>query len=190
MTMVALPAIALVLVYWAGIDPFYRHPYWRYLDRATLRCSSGDSTFIVEAHEGRSVPKGEPVDGDPGFVRSPCLLKIDHMSYMKLRQRNDPPFVSNRLLYDEWTLSRDGVYVGFFTKPTGAGGFGHVFSAGEMAEIERLVAALPRSQGWIPIGQTVVVGFLDRGVWANRTYDKGNVPPELDALLAKLGSRL
>lgn len=174
MMMVALPAIALAFVYWAGIDPFRLHPYSRALHQAEKWCASGVGDYWPKGHFDSSGPEPVYIADEPDPVQLPCLIKI---------------WFSPRLYgFDACNesstmLSLDGRRWGSRYKHNWAwqGGQGTVMPA-EMMACEKAIAALPPSQDGIPFGNAVVIGFLDKGVWSTRVYDKAKLPPEVASL--------
>ncbi len=171
MTMLALPAIALAIVYWAGIDPSRRNPYWTAFDDAQRWCASGVEYFHPKSHFGDSKP--EPGLDEFGLVKLACLVKIRFVT--KIHKAGCD--------VNSFTLSQDGRIENESDLYNWAvqGCWGTQTPA-RTAECKKLIGALPRSQGWIPIGNAVTVGFRDRGAWSTRVYDKARLPPEVAAL--------
>jgi hypothetical protein len=173
MTMVALPPIALALVYGLGIDPFHRNPYWAALDSAERWCASGIDTFEPNGHFDWSKPEAVYIQDEPGPVTLPCLVKIRFMT--RFQRGGCDVYI--------WALSQDGrLAMSRYIHNWAVQGGQATRSPSEILALKPLIAALPQSQGWIPIGNAVSVGFLDRGVWSTRTYDKARLPPGVSAL--------
>jgi hypothetical protein len=183
MTMVALPAIALAITYGLGIDPIYRHPYWAYLNDAKRWCALNSDMFeSIPAfdwtnHQPIPDPRG------PGPIRLACLLKVEHfkvgLSQGLVGLSNDPwcaPTTHAVSLNGRSKMSRT-------VHNWAVQGGQATLSPAEVQDFAKLVARLPESQSWIPVGNVVLVGFLDRGAWSTRVYDKARLPPEVVSLI-------
>jgi hypothetical protein len=174
MIMVALPVIALALVYGAGNDPFRRNPYWTALDEAQRWCASGFESFHPRSHFDDS--KSEPglIYDESGRVKLPCLVKIRYVT--KIPEEGSCDVTSYSLSQDGRMEQEHDLY-----NWAVQGGW-HTLTPAQTAECKKLVGELPRSQGWIPIGNAISIGFLDRGTWSTRVYDKARLPPGVAAL--------
>ena len=145
----------------------------RPLESAERWCASGTDPFEPNGHFDWSKPEASYIQDEPGPVTLPCLVKI---RFMKRFQRDGCDVYS-------WAMSQDGrlavtrdIYSWAFQ------GGQTTRSPSEILALKPLIAALPRSQAWIHVGNAISIGFLDRGVWSTRVYDKAQLPPEVDAL--------
>jgi hypothetical protein len=182
MAMVALPPIALALVYGLGIDPLYRSPYQIALDEAQRWCASRCDEFREKWHYDWS--KGsEPVyvEDAPWSAQLPCLFKIKYIWQIRVDGCSTTSFA----------LSQDGrmkrqAHIHNWADQGGQDSQ----TPAQMEEYKKMIAALPPSQSSIPMGKEISIGFLDRGgVWSTRVYDNSRLPPEVSALLKAVDPR-
>jgi hypothetical protein len=185
MTTVALPPIALALVYGLGIDPFYRHPYQIALEEARRWCTSGYDGFQAKWHYDWS--KGSEavyVLDAPWSPRLSCLFKIKYV--WKPRGHVGVSGYSTT----SFALSQDGRLKREFHVYNWADQGGQDSQTpAQMEEYKKLIAALPGSQSGIPMGNEISIGVLDRGGWSTRVYDNARLPPEVATLLKAIDPR-
>ena len=199
--MIALPLIALGILFAAGINPLRRNPLHRALDGAIEACRIPTASFQATKTVTWVDQKMTLTPDKPALVAAPCVLKIAVVGRV----------VSTLTHLDTYgslaKLAPDGRFEIHRRTFGSVQGSGRTVEPAEMTAILQILPTLPPSEADIPPGPTqdgrwsalvavqqraesraFVIGFRDgKGAWMTRVYDKQHQPPAVVALLDKLG---